>query len=85
MSITSNVAIPAVMAIATAVAISITVFRSNLSKIEKAIDDKAITFIMVIGAIVAIRVIMVITDITAILAIIAVIVMTTIINKLGLS
>ena len=65
MSITSNVAIPAIMAIATKMAIFISVFMRNLSKIAKLKDDKAITFIMVIGVIVAIRVIMVITGIIA--------------------
>ena len=53
---------------------------SNISKIAKLIDDKAITFIMVIWAIVTPRVIMVITGITAIMAITKVIAMTTIIN-----
>ena len=65
MTLTSNVAIPAIMAIATKMAIFISVFMRNLSKIAKLKYDKAITFIMVIGVIVAIRVIMVITGIIA--------------------
>ena len=65
MTLTSNVAIPAKIAIATKMAIFISVFMRNLSKIAKLKDDKAITFIMVIGVIVAIRVIMVITGIIA--------------------
>ena len=55
-------------------AIFITVIMSNISKIAKLIDDKAITFIMVIKAIVVIRLantaIINITVITTIIAII---------------
>ena len=61
-------------------AIFITVIMSNISKIAKLIDDKAITFIMVIRAIVTIRVIKVIMGITFIMAIKALIAMTIIVN-----
>ena len=74
-------AILAVRAIAAAImTIFITTIMIHISKIAKLKDDKAVTFILVIGAIVAIRVIMVITCIIAVMAITTVIAMMTIIN-----